>query len=258
MTLPAEPGGHEARRVINVMGTVVSIRATQVDLPQGEVAAVFDAVEHWLAWVDRTFSTYRPDSQISRLGRGELKLENCHRHVVAVLGTCASMRATTDGYFAACINGRLDPSAYVKGWAAQRASTMLGDAGLVNHAISAGGDVVCAGFRSPGEPWRVGVTDPHDPGNLLVVIRVTDAGVATSGTAERGAHVVDPHTGRRALALASVTVVGPDLGAADAYATAVLASGCARPSWFDRLAGYESLTVTAAGKNDRTAGLRAS
>ncbi|HEX6325722.1 MAG TPA: FAD:protein FMN transferase [Jiangellaceae bacterium] len=257
MTGPAVSAGQEARRVIRVMGTVVSIHATQVEMPDRGVDSTFDAVEQWLNWVDQTFSTYRADSQISRLGQGELNVEECHPDVAAVLHACAAVQTATDGYFAARIAGRLDPSALVKGWAAQRSSVMLRDAGLTNHTISAGGDVVCAGWRSAGEPWRVGVTDPHQPGRLLAIIHVTDAAVATSGTAERGAHVVDPRTGRPARGLASVTVVGPDLGTADAYATAVLASGHQRPPWFDTLAGYELLTVAADGHTDRTAGLRA-
>lgn len=256
MTGAAVSAGSEARRVVRVMGTVISIHATQVEMPECNVDRAFDAVEKWLGWVDQTFSTYRPDSQVSRLGRGELNADQCHPDVAAVLNACALVQTATEGYFAARIAGRLDPSGLVKGWATQCASAILRDAGLTNHVISAGGDVVCAGWRSAGEPWRVGVTDPHRPGTLLAVIHVTDAAVATSGTAERGAHVINPHTGRPARGLASVTVVGPDLGTADAYATAVLASGHQRPPWFDKLAGYESLTVAADGQIDRTPGLR--
>lgn len=243
------------RRVIRVMGTVVSVRIHQVRLRPGDVHDVLDAVEDWLQWVDLTFSTYRDDSQISRLGRGELRIDECHPQVTTVLQASAAAQTVTAGYFAARIGDKLDPSGLVKGWAAQRASAMLRDAGLTDHVISAGGDVVCSGQRAPGDPWRVGVSDPHQPGTLLAVIRLDNAAAATSGTGERGAHVINPHTGRPATTLASVTVVGPDLGTADAYATALLASGHARPRWFEQLAGYESLTVTAHGRVDRTPGL---
>ena len=56
------------RHVEHCMGTVFSIdvRAPGVD------HAVIDSVVRWLHWVDETFSTYQPASQISRLARGEI------------------------------------------------------------------------------------------------------------------------------------------------------------------------------------------
>ena len=53
-----------------------------------------------------------------------------------------------------------------------------------------------------------GRRDPHDRGALLATVAVECAGVATSGTAERGGHARDPRTGAPATGLASVTVVG--------------------------------------------------
>ena len=75
----------------------------------------------------------------------------------------------------------------------------------------------------------------------------TDLGVATSGTYERGFHVIDPRCGRAARGLCSVTVAGPDLGMADAYATAAVAMGLPGLSWLAALDGYETAVVTAAG-----------
>jgi len=70
--------------------------------------------------------------------------------------------------------------------------------------------------------------------------------VATSGTAERGAHIWDPRTGRPASALVQVTVVGPNLTWADGYATAAMALGPQAYAWLTGLAGrtgYEGLVV---------------
>ncbi|MEU2630994.1 FAD:protein FMN transferase, partial [Kitasatospora sp. NPDC007106] len=83
--------------------------------------------------------------------------------------------------------------------------------------------------------------------------------VATSGTAERGAHVVDPHTGRPAAGLASLTLVGdPGTGIArtDAWATAAFAMGPDRAlAWAARRPGVEALAVLPDGTKRWTDGL---
>src|SRR5258708_37497852 len=114
---------------------------------------------------------------------------------------------------------------------------MLAGAGSRNHCINAGGDVRVRGEPDPGRRWHVGITHPLEPGALTAVVAMGDGAVATSGTAERGRHMFDPHTGRPATELASVTVVGPILTLADAYATAGPGLGAAPPAWVGRLAG---------------------
>ena len=78
--------------------------------------------------------------------------------------------------------------------------------------------------------------------------------MATSGTAERGLHVIDPRTRRPAGALASVTVVGPDLTHTDAYATAAVAMGLDAPGWLECLREHEAFVVDARGHAWWTAG----
>lgn len=187
---------------------------------EGDVDAA--RVFAWLRWVDATFSTYRADSEISRLDRGELA--GPHPLVREVLARCEALRRETGGYFDARAGGRLDPSGYVKGWAVERAAAF----GRGRFLIDAGGDVVLRGR------WRVGIRHPHERGKLAGAITVADCAVATSGAYERGAHVLDPFTGRPASGLSSVTVVGRDLGIADAYATAAFAAG--DPRWIAPLA----------------------
>jgi thiamine biosynthesis lipoprotein len=78
--------------------------------------------------------------------------------------------------------------------------------------------------------------------------------VATSGIAERGAHIIDPHTGLPAAGLASITVVGARLAETDAYATAAFAMGAAARDWTAGLDGYEAFAITAAGATWQTSG----
>ena len=75
------------------------------------------------------------------------------------------------------------------------------------------------------------------------MLTVRDAAVATSGAYERGEHIRDPRTGRAPAGVESVTVVGPDLGTADAYATAAFALGAEGPAWTAGLDGYEAMTI---------------
>ena len=87
------------------------------------------------------------------------------------------------------------------------------------------------------------------------MLAVEDLAVATSGEYERGAHILDPHTGRPPSGLLSVTVVGPDLATADAYATAAFAMGADGPEWTATLDGYDALCITSDGRVLTTPGV---
>ncbi|MFD8815013.1 FAD:protein FMN transferase [Streptomyces sp. NPDC059627] len=234
--------------VEHVMGTVVSIDLR--DCGKEEAASGADSVVRWLHEVDALFSTYRPDSAISRIGRGELRPELAGAEVEWVLGRCEELRRETAGYFDVWATGVLDPSALVKGWSVQRAADTLVARGLTDFCLTAGGDVVSRGSRGTGgsgdgdgPPWRIGIQHPQDRGAVAAVVHGTDLAVATSGTYERGAHIIDPHLRTAPTGLLSVTVCGPDLGTADAYATAAFAMGRGAADWTLTLDGYEAMTV---------------
>ncbi|MGR6321328.1 FAD:protein FMN transferase [Micromonospora soli] len=216
------------------MGTAISLDLAD-DLPAATLWELAEETFGWLREVDARFSTYRADSEVSRLDRGELPLADTSADLRAVLERCADLWAETDGFFDAYATGRLDPSGYVKGWAAQVASDRLVAAGAGNHCLNAGGDVRVRGRSAGGGEWRIGVRHPWDPGAACLVLTGTDLAVATSGVYERGHHVLDPRQGVPARGLRSVTVVGPDLGTADAYATAAVAMGAAGIAWLDAL-----------------------
>ncbi|HKT02230.1 MAG TPA: FAD:protein FMN transferase [Rugosimonospora sp.] len=236
------------------MGTAISLDIAD-PLPPGEADRLADGVFDWLRLVDARFSTYQEGSEVNRVQRGELPVASASADLRAVLAACADLWSATDGYFDVYATGRLDPSGYVKGWSVQVASDRLCAAGSMNHCLNAGGDVALRGGPAPGEPWRVGIRHPWQADKVAWVLAVRDAAVATSGVYERGYHVIDPRRGEPATALRSVTVVGPDLGLADAYATAALAMGLPGLNWLARLDGYESAAVTADGRAVRSAGL---
>ncbi|MEV4657781.1 FAD:protein FMN transferase [Micromonospora sp. NPDC049301] len=225
------------------MGTVISLDLAD-NLPPATLDELADQVFAWMREVDARFSTYRSDSEVCRFDRGEVLLSEASADLRFVLAACADLWGDTDGFFDAYATGGLDPSGFVKGWAAQVASDRLLAAGAANHCVNAGGDVRVRGRSPSGEPWRIGIRHPWDAMATCLVVAGTDLAVATSGVYERGRHVLDPRRGTPAGGLRSVTVVGTDLGVADAYATAALAMGAAGIGWLDRLADHTHAVVT--------------
>lgn len=239
------------RRVEECMGTVFSLDVRGVGVDPDAV----EAVVRWLHRVDATFSTYRPGSVVSRLGRGELTVDECPDEVREVLGLARAAAVASDGYYSEAPHGFLDPTGVVKGWAIERASDMLVAAGSTSHVVNGGGDVQLLGEAGAGRPWRVGVAHPLRPRRLIAVVTGQDVAVATSGTAERGRHIVDPHRGAPAAGLASLTVVGPRLAWVDACATAAFAMGLDRGlAWIENEPGLEALAVTPSGRTRQTTG----
>ncbi|MGI5395881.1 FAD:protein FMN transferase [Streptomyces sp. CA-251251] len=239
------------------MGTVFSF-----DVRGGEPAAVRAAVDEAVAGlhrVDEVFSTYRADSQVSRLARGELTLDACAPEVAEVLELAVEAQRVSDGWFSPSYRGRLDPTGIVKGWAVERAARRIAAAGATGVSVNGGGDLQVLGTPGAERPWRVGVADPLHPGGLAAVVSAAAAelAVATSGTAERGAHIVDPRTGRSAVTdLVSVTVVAPRLTWADCWATAAFARGSREGlRWLESLDGVEALLVTSEDEVRCTGGL---
>jgi thiamine biosynthesis lipoprotein len=209
---------------------------------------------------DEDFSTFKPTSWVSRLRRDEISLDDCPRQVREVFRLAATCRDRTSGYFDPGwrADGTLDPTGLVKGWAADAASAALTAAGLTTHCVNAAGDLRVRGRPGPTRPWRVGIADPLHRGRFVAAVEGTELAVATSGTAEQGDHIVNPRTGAAASGLASVTVVGPDLAVADAYATAAVAAGRDATGLLRDLArdGWEWLAVEDSGTLTYSAGFR--
>jgi thiamine biosynthesis lipoprotein len=229
------------------MGTMFSFRIAAPGIDRPTLVAALE----WLHAMDTMFSTYRPDSEISRINTGTLRLSEAAREVRDVLAVYERLRSDTDGFFDARPAGTLlDPSGYVKGWAIQHVADLLARAGSVNHCVNGGGDVVCAGRPEPGRGWRVGVADPLRRHALLTTVEGTGPiAVATSGLAERGAHIFDPHTGQPVTEIASVTVVAADLVTADVSATAAAAMGLDRAGdWLATRSDLQAVLVSATGQ----------
>jgi FAD:protein FMN transferase len=230
-------------RVEHVMGMPIVVDVRDPDVDDAALDRMFD----WLRAVDATFSTYQAGSEVSRINRGELSIEDANPDVREVLDRCEELRHETNGYFDArpLSKAVLDPSGLVKGWSVDRAAAILDEAGLRNYCVNAGGDMIVRGRAIPDGVWRVGIQHPLERDQIAKVVIAGDLAVATSGAYARGDHVIDPHTRRPPKGVLSVTITGPVLATADAYATAAFAMGIDGPKWTARLRGYEAMTILA-------------
>jgi thiamine biosynthesis lipoprotein len=239
--------------VEQIMGLPISIHLRGNDLAGDQVtqrvAAVFADLRH----IDAVFSTYRDDNDLSRWERGELSIADADPLLAEVVHLGEQARERTDGRFDP--HGlpdprtgapRYDPSGLVKGWAVERAARHLTTLDGYGWYLNAGGDVI---VHAPQDqpPWRIGIENPTHPGRIMQVVDRRDGAVATSGTAHRGAHIIDPRTRRPATALQAVTVLDPELLWADVYATAAIACGADAIDWLSTLATYDALQVSSAG-----------
>jgi thiamine biosynthesis lipoprotein len=246
------------RYVEHVMGMPVSLALRGRHAADAAAAAAWRAVMQSLREVDRTFSTYRADSWISRLARGEVSVSDCPPEVAEVLALGERARVESGGAFDvrrdSGAGSVLDPSAVVKGWAVQRAARVLGSLVATDHCLSAGGDMVCHVGTPGADPWRIGIEDPRDPARVVAVVPVRRGAVATSGLAHRGAHIVDARTGRTPTKVASVSVVASDLTTADIDATAAFALGPDALTWLRGRPGRSGLVVWADGRAETFGG----
>jgi FAD:protein FMN transferase len=223
------------RFVEHVMGMPAS-----VEVPDGAAAG---AVFHLLRDADRRFSPFRADSEV-RTGRHSTELTE-------LLDLCAVYERETGGAFQVRPPGRpLDPCGVVKGWAVQQAADMLRAAGITEFCLNVGGDIAAA-----GRPWSIGIRHPDQPLEVCAVLEVREGAVATSGTYERGHHILDGRTGRPVRDLVSLTVVADDLTTADAVSTAAFAMGAEGIAWADAQPGCLVYAVDANREVRRSAGL---
>jgi len=211
---------------IDVWGTILFIEVASTKVGLDELNAGLAEVTEYVKVIDQEFSTFKPDSQVSKIRRGELKIEDASAQMQEVWQLCLVARDLTDGSFDPwVVKGGYDPSGYVKGWAADKCVAILKAHGAENIQVNAAGDLSLAGGFENGKPWSIGVRSPENRFEVVKVFEIFDGAIATSGTYEIGAHIKDPHTGLIAIGARSATVLGPDGGLADALATALVVAG---------------------------------
>ena len=200
----------------------------------------------FLHLVDQIFSTYLANSQVSKLRNNEIALGDTHPYLQKVWHNCLEIKELTDGAFDPwAVAGGFDPSGYVKGWAADQIADQLMKLGAKHIQVNAGGDISVRGGKDANTAWKLGVAHPNQSDQISKIYEIKNGAIATSGTAERGDHIIDPQSKTIAVGARSATVTGPDAGIADALATALIVSGRDGASWFskDELAQYSCWVV---------------
>lgn len=221
-----------------IMGMPITIEIT------GDIGSqIFDEVFSYFESIDARYSTYKKNSEISKINRGMPESE-WSDEMRQVLELCEQTKRQTGGFFDIRSKGMLDPSGLVKGWAIQNAAKILRAKGIDDFYIDAGGDIQVSGNNEEGEPWKVGIRNPFNREEIIKVVNVSGEGVATSGTAIRGRHIYNPVEEQPASGeLVSLTVIGPDIYNADRFATAAFAMGKDGIGFIESLPGYEGYMV---------------
>jgi thiamine biosynthesis lipoprotein len=223
----------------NVWSTVVTIES---DLD----GFSYQSQIEFLHLVDRIFSTFIPESEVSKLRAGQIHIENCNQLLQEVWEECLLAKEITDGAFDPwSVEGGFDPSGYVKGWAADQICHQLEAVGAKHIQVNAGGDIALRGGSSLSAPWKIGVAHPENTDLVSKIYSISDGAIATSGTYERGNHIIDPQTRSIAVGSRSATVVGKNAGLTDALATALIVAGRDGAHWFSKheLANYSCWVV---------------
>ena len=244
-------------RFVETWGTVIVVQVASSTLSEDELSLAADKVEEFFQKVDKDFSTYKSDSEVSHIRRGRLEVADASEDAKEVWRLCEHARELTLGSFDPWkVEGGFDPSGLVKGWASDVAAKMLVGDGVESVLINAAGDLMLRGgqLSEDGEvkPWNIGISSPDDVNQIVKTFDVIDGSVATSGDYEKGAHIVDPHTGLIAIGARSASVVGPDGALCDALATALLVDGREAQLWMGRpeLAEYSFWVIN---RDDETA-----
>ena len=198
------------------MGTVVSIDVRDPDPSDPAIARAIEEAVAWLHEVDARFSPFREASEIRRLDRGELALDDCHPDVRHVLRACEDLRAATGGAFDAARprSGRpARPVGLRQGLGGRRGGGPAGrrPAHVPSRSTRAATSWCGARRRRAGPgAWASAIRPP--PTGSRRSSSLADGAVATSGLYERGGHVRDPRSGRVPDAYASVVGRRADAG----------------------------------------------
>ncbi|PZF64481.1 FAD:protein FMN transferase [Curtobacterium sp. MCBD17_013] len=214
------------RLVVPTMGTMASIR---VDGPRGDTRGLEGRITAVVDRLDREFSRWDPRSPASDVAHGRLRLGDTSAEHRAVYALAIDWRNRSGGAFDPHRpDGTVDLAGIVKALAIERVGAVLDDLDAVGWVCNIGGDVLVAGTTMTGRPWTAGIVDPADRSSLIRRVRLLarHRAVATSGTAERGAHIWSPlgdqSTSERFV---QASVVAADIVTADVLATAVMAGG---------------------------------
>lgn len=217
---------------------------------------LFQKVFDYFKYVDEKFSPYKKDSEVTKINNKKLKLQDVKGEMKLILKLSRQTKKQTDGYFNVFHKNHFDPSGLVKGWAIKNAARIIQKAGFKNFYVSAGGDIQTGGLNKDGKKWAVGIRNPFKLTENIKIVYLTEKGVATSGTYERGNHIYNPkeENSNHINEIISLTVIGPNIYEADRFATAAFAMGKKGINFIERLESLEGYMIDTNGIATLTTG----
>lgn len=206
-----------------------------------------EKVFEYFKYVDEKYSPFKESSEVGKLNRGEEVSEE----MANVLRLAQDTKSATGGYFdIKRPDGKIDPSGIVKGWAILNASNILKNVGMKRFYIDAGGDAEIV-----GKNWKWGIRNPFNVKEIVKVLKLSNCGIATSGTYERGQHIYNPITKSIEITdIVSLTVIGPDVYEADRFATPAFAMGAKGINFIEPMPDLEGYMIDKDGIATMTSG----
>ncbi len=113
----------------------------------------------------------------------------------------------------------VEEGGFLKGYALDRAAARLRAAGADRGLLDFGGQLLVLGEAT------VSIAEPARRRRPRLDLRLSDASLSTSGTSERGRHLLDPRSGRPCKAWGSASVVRASALEADLLSTALYVMG---------------------------------
>lgn len=233
-----------------IMGMPVCIEIVDKVVKAKDIEEVFN----YFKFIDDTFSTFKKDSDIEKINRGELKIEDASKITKKILLLCKQTKRKTNGYFNININGKLDPSGLVKGYAIWEGAKKLHKKGYKNFYVEIAGDIQLFGKNNKNLSWKIGIENPFNRKEIVKVVYLTNKGIATSGSYINKDHIYDPILKKIAKDVMSITVIGPNVYEADRFVTASYAMGQKGIQFIENLNSFEGYMITNEGKAIYTSG----
>lgn len=227
-----------------------------VEILDSSDQSLMEKVFSYFTYVDQKFSTFKTDSEINRINRGEVSEEEYSADMREILLLAEQTKKETNRFFdIRRPQGGMDPSGIVKGWAIHKAAQLLMESGVTDYFIDAGGDIQVSRPGVLGLPWKVGIQNPFNNQEVVKVLNLRNEGLATSGTYNKGSHIYNPKASADlATNIVSFSVVAKNIYEADRFATAAFAMGADGIYFIEKLPGFEAYQIDEKGTATFTSG----
>lgn len=210
------------------------------------IKKIIDEIKIFLRDVESELSPFLPQSEISKINSGQIKIADASARAQHILNLCDETKKLSGGYFDIKKNNKMrniDPCGLVKGWVISQSAMILKRRGFNNFLVEISGDMQTSGRPKNKKFWAIGIRDPFEKNRIIKILNLSDQGIATSGTAEKGCHIYNPVDNKTENDLISLTAVSPSVFDADRFATAAFAMGRRGLNFLENKKGLEGYAI---------------